>query len=63
MRLSRGGRLVLAIGLILLVFAIIGWARGQALHLTEGEAFLAFWPAWLVAALLAFIAGWLLGRH
>jgi hypothetical protein len=58
--MKRGGRLVIAIGCILLAFAVAIWARLQTVNLTEGQALTALWPAWLIVGGLAIGAAWLL---
>lgn len=58
--MKRGGRLVISLGLGLLGALVVVWARIQTLRLTEGEALVALWPAWLLAAALLLAAAWLL---
>lgn len=61
--MRRGGRLVLGIGLLILAALIGLWGRIVGWQLTEGELFVALWPAWLLALGLVAVAGWLLGKR
>lgn len=49
---SAAGRTVLSIGLVLLAVVVIIRGRALAFHMTEGEAFVALWPYWLLAITL-----------
>lgn len=59
--MKRGGRLILSIGMGLLGIVIVAFLRFRYIYLTEGELFVAFWPAWLIVAGL-FIAAIVLLR-
>jgi hypothetical protein len=58
--MKRGGRLVIGIGCLLLAFLVAVWGRVQTINLTEGEALIAMWPAWLIVIGLALGALWML---
>lgn len=59
--MSRGGRLVLGIGLALLALAVTARLRWLGWRLTEGELLVAYWPAWLLVVALVAGAAVLLG--
>lgn len=61
MRLTRGGKLVLGIGLWLLAALVFGVLRVRGVGLTEGELLLAYWPGWVFGSLLAIVGALLVG--
>jgi hypothetical protein len=51
-RRGSAGRTIVSIGLVLLAVVVVIRGRVLAFAMTEGEALVALWPYWLLAAVL-----------